>query len=350
MEYHEYANLFPMMTHSEMEQLCNDMRQNGYDKTAPIVVHQGKILDGRNRQLAADTVGVMPVYITFDGDDPLGYVIRHNLHRRHMNESQRAMVAARIANINHGENRFTIDASIDASISQPEAAELLNVGRASVQRARQVIEQGTPELVAKVESGEMAVSRAIQEIKRNEAKLNLESISVQEAKKIDGVFDVIVIDPPWPMEKIERDVAPNQVQFDYPTMSLDELAQLEIPCSDNCHIWLWTTQKYLPAALDLLITWGLKYVCTFVWHKPGGFQPFGLPQYNAEFAIYARCGSPKFTEFTSFKLCFDAPRGAHSEKPEYFYDLVRRVTAGRRLDMFNRRPIGGFETWGNQAK
>src|ERR1043166_5553073 len=132
-------------------------------------------------------------------------------------------------------------------------------------------------------------------------------------------------------------------------MSEEELEKLQLPCAADCHVWLWTTQKFLPMALRLLAKWGLKYVSNFVWHKPGGFQPFDLPQYNCEFALYARKGAPMFLDTKDLPACFSAPRGAHSEKPEQFYDMVRRVTAGRRLDMFNRRAIAGFVGWGKEA-
>ena len=206
-----------------------------------------------------------------------------------------------------------------------------------------------PDLIAQVKAGETTLSKAHTQAKKDEQLAKLTDISAQEVKASQGVYDVIVIDPPWQMEKIERDVAPNQTSFDYPTMDEAALTQLPVPTADDCHVWVWTTHKHLPMALRLLDAWGLKYVCTFTWHKPGGFQPFGLPQYNCEFALYARKGTPQFVETKAFPVCFNAPRGAHSEKPQDFYDVLNRVTAGRRLDMFNRRHIEGFDGWGNES-
>jgi N6-adenosine-specific RNA methylase IME4 len=201
----------------------------------------------------------------------------------------------------------------------------------------------------KIKTGEMTINNAISESKRKNIIANLEDISNKKAKAIQGVYDVVVIDPPWPMEKIERDCRPNQSEFDYPTMTENELSDLSIPCAENAHVFLWTTNKFLPMALRILDAWKLKYILCMTWHKPGGFQPFGLPQFNSEFIIYSRFGSPQFVDTKNFFTCFSAPRGDHSVKPEEFYDTVRRVTAGRRIDMFGRRHIEGFDSWGKEA-
>lgn len=208
--------------------------------------------------------------------------------------------------------------------------------QAAIEKAIQEEKIPTPDYVYKV-------------IKAEEAQAKVEDIRRNRVANPDGKYDVIVIDPPWPMEKIERDCRPNQHGFEYPTMTEDELSNLPLPAADDCHLFLWTTHKFLPMAMRLTDHWGFRYVCLFVWHKPGGFQPIGLPQFNCEFAIYARKGSPKFIDTKAFNVCFDAPRGAHSEKPDKFYETITRVTDGCRIDMFSRRHIDGFRTWGNQA-
>ena len=224
----------------------------------------------------------------------------------------------------------------------------LPVTKKDVVKLAQMPEETRKSITEKIATG-ATMADAIREEKRAEVIARLEDVEAREAKELAGQYDVIVIDPPWPMEKIERDVRPNQTELDYPTMSEEELADMILPAADDCHLWLWTTHRFLPMAFRLLDAWEFKYVCTFVWHKPGGFQPIGLPQYNCEFALYARRGAPKFIDTKALPVCFEAPRGAHSEKPEAFYEVVRRVTAGRRIDIFNRRSIEGFESWGKEA-
>jgi N6-adenosine-specific RNA methylase IME4 len=165
-----------------------------------------------------------------------------------------------------------------------------------------------------------------------------------------GKFHTIVLDPPWEVKKIEREERPNQgVELDYPTMGLDEIAALPVDelAEDACHLYLWVTQKYLPAGLELVALWGFAYQCILTWVKPTGMTPFSW-MYNTEHVIYAHRGGQKLTQLGR-KLSFEAPVQGHSVKPQVFYDRVIECSPGPRLEMFARTPREGFEVWGNEV-
>jgi N6-adenosine-specific RNA methylase IME4 len=170
-----------------------------------------------------------------------------------------------------------------------------------------------------------------------------------------GKFETIVIDPPWPVKKIELDARPdNKVVLDYPTMTEAELRafapSIMAIARDDCHLFMWTTQKFQWLAKELIELYGFRPMFTMVWHKRGGVQPFGLPQFNCEFVIYGRKGTPKFIDTKDFPCCFEAPRREHSRKPDEFYDTISRVTKGPRIDVFSREPREGFVQFGNETE
>ncbi len=254
--------------------------------------------------------------------------------------------------------------------------------RESYRQAKKVVEHGVPDLVQKVDDGAVSISAAAvvaeqspekqtqivalddeeilkraKEIRERKTQENaaIRAKTRAEALKLElpsGKYRTIIVDPPWPMQKIERDLHPDQVGFDYPTMKEDELRELDIPgmAHDQSHLFLWTTQKFMPMALRLMDTWGFPYIFEMVWHKPGGFQPFGLPQYNCEFVLFGRKGALGFLDTKAFATCFEAPRREHSRKPEKFYDLIRRVCPGPRIDMFSRERYDGFDAWGVETE
>jgi hypothetical protein len=155
LEFHPIANIFPLMEGEAFAQFCDDIRENGLRES--IVLYEGKILDGRNRYRACERAGVAPWKELYKGDDPLGYVVSLNLQRRHLNESQRAMVAHRIEEMKHGGAR-TQDASLH--LDRSKAAKLLNVSERSVATAAKVQREASPEIIAAVEKGEASVSAA----------------------------------------------------------------------------------------------------------------------------------------------------------------------------------------------
>lgn len=157
MESHEYANLFPMLPDAELQELAADIKAHGLQTR--ITTYQGKILDGRNRWRACEIAGVTPGTIEYTGDDPLAFVVSGNLHRRHLSESQRGMVAAKLSGL-PSHRPSEISGPIGPLKSTQEAADMLNVGSMTVKRARAVVTKGTPELNAAVESGKITVNAA----------------------------------------------------------------------------------------------------------------------------------------------------------------------------------------------
>src|SRR5262245_1029499 len=135
--------------------------------------------------------------------------------------------------------------------------------------------------------------------KRRAVRQALDAVATLEQKALQGVYDVLVIDPPWPVAVQRRKLYPNRVALDYPTMSVEAIQALTLPLAPACHVWLWTTQRFLLDAGRCLKEWGLRYVCCFVWRKPDGMQPMYLPKFNCEFVLYARRGAATFVDTTA---------------------------------------------------
>jgi N6-adenosine-specific RNA methylase IME4 len=165
-----------------------------------------------------------------------------------------------------------------------------------------------------------------------------------------GTYRCLVVDPAWPVEKIVRHVRPNQRRvLDYPTMTLDQIRAVPVPtlaAADGCHLYLWFTHKFAPAAFDIAEGWGFNYECIMTWRKNIGFTPFSW-MYSTEHVLFCRRGSLD-VERKGLRLDFDGKVREHSRKPAVFYDRVRQVSPGPRLDMFSREGHNGFESWGNE--
>lgn len=91
--FHPASALFPIMADDELAELAKDIKENGLVEA--IVLHEGLVLDGRNRLEACKRAGVNPHFVDWDGGgSPTLYVLSKNLHRRHLTTSQRAVIAA----------------------------------------------------------------------------------------------------------------------------------------------------------------------------------------------------------------------------------------------------------------
>ncbi len=168
LKYHEAANIFPL-DEEHLGSLAKDIEDRGLQ--FPIEILDGKIIDGRRRWLACEKAGVEPDIIETDTDDPIGYVLSLNLHRRHLTVSQASMCAQRAREMyddaakdrqeelgrTHG-----VDPSGQMSLrgqARDKVGDVFGISGKSVDRAKRVI-KGIPQLATAVDAGMLTVNKA----------------------------------------------------------------------------------------------------------------------------------------------------------------------------------------------
>lgn len=375
-------NLFPKASEEDFARLLDDMRANGYDDTMPITLYQGAILDGWNRYCAATELGLTPATVEFDGDDgaALEYTLRTN-KRRNMSSSQWAAVAVAAEDILTAireqveaqrrakqaatqaavlSDKKLSDSSDDehASKAATKVAEVFNTNRTYVNEAKK-IKESNPEAFDKVLAGEATITQVKREIKEqqrearreeNRAKV-AEVVEPEQVAQAGARFATIVIDPPWDWGDEGDQDQLGRARPDYATMSLSQL--LDLPVGDmadeDCHIYLWITNRSLPKGFQLLERWGFRYITALTWVKPH----FGMGNYfrgQTEHVLFGVKGSQALKRKDAGTV-FHAARGpaGHSSKPAEFYDLVETCSPGPYLEMFSRSQRSDWTAWGENA-
>lgn len=397
--WHPYADIFPWIEGDAFRELVEDVRKNGVIE--PIVFHEGMILDGRNRYMAARELGIAYPRVEYEGDDPLGYVISLNLKRRHLTESQRAMVATRMAKMQQGRPVEDKPASLPVfdgvvvenetaapALTQTEAAKMLNVSERSIRAARTVEQGGAPELVAAVDTGKTSVSAAAEvatlpkpeqveivargekeilarakAIRAEKAAVKGQSRQAKEAALAENIraaasslgeklYGVILADPPWRFEPYSRSTGMDRAADNhYPTMDLEEIEGLAVPAASDCALFLWATAPMLPQALSVMKAWGFTYKSHVVWAKDRVGTGYWARNKHELLLIGTRGNIPAPEPGTQPESLITAPVGAHSAKPEQFHEIIERIYPTMpRLEMFSRAERDGWDAWGAEAK
>ena len=163
-------------------------------------------------------------------------------------------------------------------------------------------------------------------------------------------YKSIVIDPPWKQKKTGlRSARPNQKkELPYKTMDLEDIKNFGIDnfADEECLIFLWTTDKYLEQAHQVLRDWGFKKHCVFVWNKNTGVCPFSV-QFRNEYCLMGYRGRLKLNKI-GVPTYFFAKVREHSRKPDEFYEIVREIADEPRIDIFSREKRDGFDQWGDE--
>lgn len=190
----------------------------------------------------------------------------------------------------------------------------------------------------------------------NEMNVRLDTIVIPH-----GGYRTIVADPPWKYGKWGKaSIAPRGSSYEpqdskmpYKTMSVEEICAMRIAnlAAEDCDLYLWTTSKYLPAAFKVVDAWGFKYCQTLTWcKKPKGTGQGGLYCPTTEHLILARRGKMPKGKTRLDTTWWEVKRPMrHSQKPEFFQDMIEQMSNGPRLELFARRERPGWDVWGNEV-
>ena len=166
-------------------------------------------------------------------------------------------------------------------------------------------------------------------------------------------YQIILIDPPWPIKLISRRVRPYQLDMPYNTMTIKQIKELSVnklANTNGCHLFLWTTHKYLPYCFDICDLWGFKYNCLLTWDKGKGFTPMGF-MWSTEFCVYAQLKNKwiKHNRVGMKTLIREKPR-EHSAKPRYMHSFIEQACGDLpRVELFSRTVVPGWDRWGDET-
>jgi len=164
---HPVADLFPYLDGDEYSDLVASIREHG--QHTAVVVHDGVLLDGRNRLRACVDAGVKPLAAEYTGDDTDSYALSVNIDRRHLSKGQRAMIAAKSL----------------GNLTTREAASKAGMSNERISKASTVI-QYAPELVESVISGAQSLDDAYGEARqRKQAQQSSEDEAKRAIKRLD---------------------------------------------------------------------------------------------------------------------------------------------------------------------
>ncbi len=379
LEFHPLSQIFPLIEGTEFDDLVADIRTHGVREA--IWIYEGKILDGRNRyraSLAADVdVGPMHEYL---GDDPAAFVISLNLKRRHLNESQRAMVAAKLANLEDGQRADQVEGTPIGA-----ASELLNVGRRSVERAKVVQRDAAPELQRAVEQGKVSVSAAAdvatkpkeeqreivargeKEILQAAKTIRAERAVASRETRLDNLaeisngnaeldtsqrYPIIYADPPWRYENPPMGGTNRSIENHYPTMTLEEICAMKVAdlATDDAMLYLWATAPKLVECMEVIKAWGFEYRTNLVWDKVDIGMGYHARNQHEILLVAKRGNIPPPQAGKQPSSVHREKRAEHSAKPQFYYEMIEGAYPQLpKIELFCRSPRDGWSVWGNQA-
>ncbi len=235
----------------------------------------------------------------------------------------------------------------DVGISRDESSKAQMIANLSEEQFEDYIEVAKKSNEDKQE--EITLAGAVRIAKKifREEKIEKQKDGLKDLKPIfDGLFEVIVIDPPWNYGSIYdpigmRGTAP------YPEMSQEELLKLKLPSADNCVLWLWVTNAFMKDAYELAEKWGFESKTILTWNKVNMGVGHWLRNVT-EHCLLCIKGKPVWDN-KIYTTLLTEKRTEHSKKPESFFEMVEKICHGRKLEYFSRKKRDGWIVYGDEV-
>jgi hypothetical protein len=189
-KHHPVAALFPMMNDVDLQALVVDIKKNGLRE--PIILHDGLILDGRNRDKACDLAAVRKRFEHRIFSSPVSYVISKNLHRRHLTVAQRAAVAVKMVPLLKKEARErqkkgTLASRESKGKAAAIAGQALGVSAATVTRAVRVSVED-PKAFDQMKEGKTSVKVAYDALPSKRERIHATYAEAQDCSRLKKKF------------------------------------------------------------------------------------------------------------------------------------------------------------------
>jgi N6-adenosine-specific RNA methylase IME4 len=202
------------------------------------------------------------------------------------------------------------------------------------------------EQIEKVKAGVVSISSATNKQRREQMKERYDDVEFQTDKK----YRVIYADPPWMYDKgKELSDKYGDVSKHYPPMETEDICILPVQelAEDDCVLFLWATAPKLPEALQVMQAWGFDYKTCIVWDKIKHNFGYYFSVRHELLLIGGRGSStPDNSELHDSVISIERS-DRHSEKPQYFRDLILKMYRGKKIELFAREKPEGFDVWGN---
>jgi len=370
----EFKKLIPALSVEEYKQLEENCLAEGIRES--IITWNGYIIDGHNRYEIATKHDLKYESIdkNFDSEEDVKeWMICNQFGRRNLSNYQRSVLALELESVFSARAKVNLSESgkgcliSDKVDTKKELAKIASVGHDTIAKVKKIQATATPEVKAKLSTGEVSINQVYQDIKKEEKReIQIEKKKEYEERvetvtknefKVDifntvNKFRVIYADPAWSYNDKQDTPQLGGAAKHYDTMSVSEICNLpvnEISEKDSV-LFLWVTSPLLEDAFTVIKSWGFKYKTSFVWDK----VKHNMGHYNSvrhEMLLIATKGSCTPDNKTLYDSVQSIERNDnHSEKPIEFLNIIDNLyNYGNKLEMFCRNiKKDKWYGWGNE--